>query len=257
MPNGVRPDNRFVRNILEALARGGLQGGAPDDPATPPAPPAAPPAAPAPAPTPTPAPASATPPAPAAPADLLEHYRTTIVALTKTVDDLKSSGTATTKQLKDATDALEGFRKVEADRATALFGALPEANRKKLEPFKDKLQLADWIGLLGAEQAAVAALSPSGGTVLPPPTGSPVAPGAQPTDKHTPTALASRILKDNMIGEEMLRSLTVKRFGDQEGEDSKGEPKFTMDDLRDFFGRMKKPQIQTISLKSANARDNG
>ncbi len=254
---------RVRANLIEGWLRGGLQGGAPpDDPPTPPAagatppvtPPAAPPATP-PA-TPSAAASGSTPPAPppAAPvADPYEYFRSTIATLSKTIEDLKASGSAKEKDLKAAQEALDGFRKQEETRAESIFGELPEASRKKLEPFKGKLQLGDWIALIGAEKTAVAALAP-GGAVLPPPTGSPTTQPQRNGDSYTPSQKGREMLEENMIGEEMLRKLDVVTRGN---EDSKGEPVFTIKSLKKFIDMMKRPEVKQISLVNAAQRDHG
>lgn len=193
-----------VQRLLEAFARGGIQGGAPDG----------------------------DPPAPPAPAS--------------------DPFAAVTAELEATKKELARHERAERQRADALFAELPAASQKKLEAFKDKLALGDWVGLLGAEKASTAA--PVTDVTLPPATGSARPPSALPGDKHTPSAQAQQIMKKLMVNEETLRTLDVKANGNA---DSGGHPVFTIDDMRDFFGRMKRPDVRQVGLIAEGGRFDG
>ncbi len=142
---------------------------------------------------------------------------------------------------------LAEVQQAERDRVASRFESLPEANRAKLEPLRDKLDLKDWSKLVDqeTEQFGVSeqTQAPEQQQVSTPP---PVGGGmrrAPSQSEYEPTPQASRILDEYLMRDDsMLRSLSVRK------DPETGRTKFFVP-VREMYARMLKKPIQNVSAK--------
>ena len=149
-------------------------------------------------------------------------------------------------ELESLKAKLAEVEQAERDRVQSRFDTLPEANRAKLEPLRDKLDLKDWASLIDQETSQFASVEtpePQEAQVATPP---PVGGGmrrAPSQDEYEPTPQASRILDEYLMRDDsMLRSLSVKK------DPETGRTKFFVP-VREMYARMLKKPIQNVSAK--------
>ena len=150
------------------------------------------------------------------------------------------------QELESLKAKLAEVEQAERDRVQSRFDTLPEANRAKLEPLRDKLDLKDWASLIEQETSQFASVEkpePQESQVATPP---PVGGGmrrAPSQSEYEPTPQASRILDEYLMRDDsMLRSLSVKK------DPETGRTKFYVP-VREMYARMQKKPITNVSAK--------
>lgn len=144
---------------------------------------------------------------------------------------------------------IEKMEEIERERADGIFDKLSAESKSKIEDFRDKLSLEDWVVLVERELGA----QPAAHQPAPPPTGGAMKKGK--TDGYEPTQAALAMLEDNASisdGEagpiEMLRTLQVSK-------NNEGKAVFSVGSVKDFFQRMNKSNPATLNKENALKRE--
>ena len=150
-------------------------------------------------------------------------------------------------ELENLKSKLAEVEQAERTRVSNMFDGLPEANRAKLEPLRDKLELKDWASLVAQESEQFATAQESEQSepermATPPPMGGGMRrPMSQ--SQYEPTPQATRILDEYLMRDDsMLKSLTVRK------DPETGRTKFFVP-VREMYARMLKKPITNVSAQ--------
>ena len=151
-------------------------------------------------------------------------------------------------ELESLKAKLAEVEQAERSRVASRFDNLPEANRAKLEPLREKLDLKDWATLVDQESAQFENAEPEptpeaeAQVATPPPVGGGMR-RAPSRNEYEPTPQASRILDEHLMRDDsMLRSLSVRK------DPESGQTKFFVP-VREMYDRMLKKPITNVSAK--------
>ena len=164
------------------------------------------------------------------------------------------------EKLTELQKANERIAELEAEstaRVETTLASLPDSVQSLLKDARETMSPSAWAKLVEG-QADLYAKDDNAGDDddeaggddvknkrLPPPTGSPRRPKGKPGESYTPSAQATDMLDDMLVGDEMLRKLEVVKGSP----DSGGNPKFTMP-VKKMIKEVKKFTPQTISFQS-------